>query len=222
MQSHGPPLMSFQEREALATKDRWMSYPTWSVRAYFGEARRLYERLVWIPKPGRSGVTGRWDVVLRVGNEATDDDFGEMDETFSGNEDMCEPDEEDRPNEVEQSEDRGDSNSETDDALDEKTIPEDEVAELLNDARPDGVVAQVHNAQRVLIRSVTLPPRENEEEPAWLKEEKRDWEELIAIYRHNQWPGDGFDRQGCTRELFEWQAMADARRREESRARRRL
>lgn len=218
MQSHGPPLMSFQEREALAPEDRWMSYPTWSVGAYFKEARRLYERLVWIPKPGRSGMTGRWDVMLRVGNEATDDDFGETDESFSVNV----PDEENSYDEVEQGEDRGHSDSETDDALDEKTITEDEVAELMNDARPDGVIAKVQNAQRVLTRSVTVLPRENEEEPEWLKEEKRDWEELIAIYRHNQWPGDGFDREGCTRELFEWQAMADARRREESYARRRL
>ena len=211
--------MSFQEREALGPEDRWMSYPTWSVGAYFGEARRLYERLVWIPKPG---MTERWDVALRVGNEAADDDVGEIDESFGENEDVYEPDEEKDYSESEQGEDTGESNSETDDAQNEKTIPEDEVAELMNDARPDGVTAKVQNAHLVLSRSVTVPPRENGEEPKWLKEEKRDWEELIAIYRHNQWPGDGFDREGCAKELFEWQAMANARRREENRARRRL
>lgn len=164
-----------------------MSYPTWSVGAYFREARRLYERLVWIPKPGRSGLTGRWDVVLRIGNEATDDDFGEIDENFSVNENMYEPpDEEHSHDEVEQGEDRSDSDGETDEALDEETIPEDEVAELMHDARPDEVIAKVQDAQSVLSRSVTVPPREDEEEPEWLKEEKRDWKELIAIYRHNQ------------------------------------
>ena len=213
--------MSFQEREAIAPEDRWMSYPTWSVEAYLREAKRLYERLVWILKPGRSGMTGRWDVMLRVGNEVTDEDFGEIDESFSANADMYESDEEDGHHEVEQGEDRDHSDSETDDGLDEKSIPEEEVAELMNDARPDGVFATVQNSQRVLSRSVTVPPREDEEEPEWLKEEKRDWEELIAIYRKNQWPGDEFDRDGCTRELFEWQAMADARRREERLAKRR-
>ena len=196
-----------------------MSYPTWSVGTYFREAMRLYERLVWIPKPGRSGMTGRWDVVLRVGNEVIDDDSGEINKNFSVNEDLYEPDEENSCGESEQGEDTSDSDNETDDGQDEKTIPEDEVAELMNDARPDGKIPEIQNAQRVLSRSVRVPPRENEETPKWLKEEKRDWEELIAIYRHNQWPGDEFDREGCTKELFEWQAMADARRREESRAR---
>ena len=199
-----------------------MSYPTWSVGAYFREARRFYERLVWIPKPGRSGMTGGWNVMVRVGNEVTDDHFGESGEDYSVNELTDEADEENSSDEIERGEDRGESASETNDAPDENTIPEDEVAELMNDARPDGITANIHNAQRVLSRSVTVPPRENEEEPRWLKEQRRDWEELIAIYRHNQWPGDGFDQEGCTRDLFEWQAMADARWREESRAKRRF
>ena len=135
---------------------------------------------------------------------------------------IYEPDEEDSHHEIEQSEDRDDSDSETDDALDEKSIPEDEVAEVMNDARPDGVIATAQNAQRMLSRSVTVLPRENEEEPEWLKEEKRDWQELIAIYRHDQRTGDESDTEGCTRELLEWQAMADARQREESLAKRRL
>lgn len=214
--------MSFQEREALAPEDRWMSYPTRSVEAYFREAKKHYERLVWIPKPGRIGMKGMWDVMLRVGNEVTDDDFGDNDESYSADANMYESDEENSHHEIEQGEDKDDSDSETDDALDEKSIPEDEVAELMDDARPDGVIATAQNAQRVLSRSVTVLPRENEEGPQWLKEEKRDWDELIAIYRQNQWPGDDFDREGCTRQLFEWQTMADARRREERLAKRRL
>ena len=168
--------------------------------------------------------------MLRVGNEITDDDSsGETNESFSDHETTYSPDdeEEDGHDKVSQGEeDRGDSDSSgTDDGAqhEKPIIPEDEVAELMNDARPDGVIATAQNAQRVLSRSVTLLPREEneEEEPEWLKDEKRDWEELIAIYRHNRWPGLEFDREGCTRELFEWQAMADARRREESHAKRR-
>ena len=89
-------------------------------------------------------------------------------------EDMYETDEYTSHGESEQGEDRGDSDSEIDDAQDEKTIPEDGVADHMNDERPDRTSAKVQDAQRALSRSATVPPKENKEEPEWLKEEERD------------------------------------------------
>lgn len=203
-QSHGPPLMLRSEREALAPEGRWMCHPTWSIEAYFWQARRHFMRLVWIPRP--SALEDAWEITVRVGNEAVDDEVGEEAEDFE---------------EVEEMEAESTSGEEEDEDDDDAAIPEDEVDALVEDTEPHGTAAPDQATQRTRSRSVQLPPPEGED-PQWLKREQRTWSELVAIYRRNDWPSDQFDKDACIQELLDWQVMAKARTHEETRARRQV
>jgi cobalamin biosynthesis protein CobT len=213
-QAQGPPLMGMKERDALLPEDRWMTCPTFSVSTYFREARRHYERLVWIPTPS----TKSWQITMRTGNEIWDELLDEDDADFVDDGDDDDDDDDDAMGEAEDDDDENNDKDATDDQIAEAyealDIENDEVSVLIEEAGSDGTVFNDRHAARVLTRPTHHHPQD-EDTSERTKLEKRRWSELMAIYLRNHWPRHDFDRETCTRELLEWGDIVENRMRAE-------
>lgn len=199
--------MGMEERDALLPEDRWMTCPTLSVSTYFREARRHYERLVWIPTPS----TKSWQITMRTGNEIWDELIDEDDADFDDEGD----DDDDAMGEAEDDDNDKDATDEQiAEAYEALDIENDEVSVLIAEAGSDGTVFNERDTARVLTRLNQHPPQD-EDTSERSKPEKRRWSELMVIYLRNHWPRDDFDRETCRRELLEWGDLAEKRTRAE-------
>lgn len=193
LQSHGTQPFP---RENPSPDERWMACPTWSIDLYFTQARRYYERLIWIPRPPKWGDD--WSITVRTGRQVMDA-LMESDEDF----DISRLDED-------YSDSLSTQEDEQQEADDDGQLFDNEVDELMEDAGPDGTYSTSENTGRVMSRPVNRPPISPEPDPKTVREEQS-WSELIAIYINNSWPHEDFDKENCISELGKWRDMENNR-----------